>query len=80
MDPLDRLMELARYGSPRDHSRVWRTIALVIQAREAVLRAHCMGWHAQERLARARAASQKRREDGAGHLAGLRIMKQDVFR
>ena len=80
MGPLDRLIEMAWHASPVDRLRLERTIAVILRARLAVLRTHQAEQHAWERLTQAKAASQRRREDGAGHLVELRIMKQDVFR
>jgi hypothetical protein len=80
MDPLDRLIEMAWHASPVDRLRLERTIAVILRARLAVLRTHQVEQQAWERLTQAKAASQRRREDGAGHLVELRIMKQDVFR
>jgi hypothetical protein len=80
MDPLDRLIEMAWHASPEDRLRLERTIKLVVRARETVFQAHWREQQAWERLTQAKAASQQRREDGAGHLVELCIMKQDVFR
>jgi hypothetical protein len=80
MDPLERLIEMAWHASPVDRLRLERTIAIILRARLAVLLSHQAEQHAWERLTQAKAASQRRREDGVGHLVELRIMKQDVFR
>jgi hypothetical protein len=74
MDSLDRLIELAWNALPADRLRIERTIMLVIQARETVLRAHRTEQQAWERLVRSQAASQRLREDGADHLTELQII------
>jgi hypothetical protein len=74
MDCLDRLIELAWNALPADRLRIERTIMLVIQARETVLRAHWMEQQAWERLAWSQAASQRLREDGTDHLTELQII------
>jgi hypothetical protein len=73
-------MELARHSSPADRLRLERTIAVILRAQQTVQQARQAEQHAWERLTQAKAASQRRREDGAGHLVELCIMKQDVFR
>jgi hypothetical protein len=79
MDPLDRLVELARYASSRmDRRRIERTIRLVIRARETVLRARRIEQQAWQRLTRAKAASQRIREDGKAHTVELHISR-DCF-
>ena len=80
MDPLDRLIEMAWHASPEDRLRLERTIAVILRARLAVQLSHRAEQRAWEQLTQAKAASQRRREDGAGHLVELCIMKQDVFR
>jgi hypothetical protein len=75
MDPLDRLVELARCASSQvDRLRLERTIRLIFQARETVLQVHRTEEQAWQRLIQAKAASQRRREDGTGHLSRLQIM------
>jgi hypothetical protein len=78
MNSLDRLIELARHASPVDRLRLERTIAVILRARLAVMRTHQAQQHAWERLAQAKAASQRIQEDGEGHLAGLHIMKKFI--
>jgi hypothetical protein len=78
MASLDHLIELAWNALPADRLRIERTIMLVIQARETVLRAHWMEQQAWERLARAKAVSQRLREDDNGHLTELQII-QDSY-
>ena len=81
MDPLDRLIELARHASSRvDRLRIERTIRLVMRAREAVLQARRIEQQASGRLIQARAVTQRLRDDGTGHPAELQIMKQDIVR
>jgi hypothetical protein len=74
MDCLDRLIELAWNALPADRLRIERTIMLVIQARETVLRTRWTEQQAWERLAWSQAASQRLREDGADHLTELQII------
>jgi|tagenome__1003787_1003787.scaffolds.fasta_scaffold20112277_2 hypothetical protein len=81
MDPLDRLIELARYASSRmDRLRIERTIRLVMRARETVLQARRIEQQAWGRLIQARVVSQRLQDDGTGHPAELQIMNQDIFR
>lgn len=80
MDCLDRLIELAWNALPADRLRLERTIMLVIQARKTVLQARWMEQQAWERLIQAKAVSQRLREDGIEHPAGLEIIHQDIFR
>jgi hypothetical protein len=81
MDPLDRLIELARHASSRvDRLRIERTIRLVMRARETVLQARRIEQQAWGGLIQARAVTQRLRDDGTGHPAGLQIMKQDIVR
>jgi hypothetical protein len=75
MDPLDRLIELAWNALPADRLRIERTIRLVIQARETVLRTRWTEQQAWERLTRATAVSQRLREDDNGHLTELQIIR-----
>jgi len=81
MDPLDRLIELARYASSRmDRLRIERTIRLVMRARETVLQARRIEQQAWGRLIQARVVSQRLQDDVTGHPAELQIMNQDIFR
>jgi hypothetical protein len=66
MDPLDRLIEMARHASPVDRLRLERTIAVIRQARLAFQLSHQAEQHAWEQLTQAKAASQRRREKGEG--------------
>jgi hypothetical protein len=75
MDPLDRLIELAWNALPADRLRIERTIRLVIQARETVLRTRWTEQQAWERLTQAKAVSQRPREDDNGHLTELQIIR-----
>jgi hypothetical protein len=79
MNRLDRLIELAQSASPMDRLRIERTIRLIMRARETVFRIQRREQQAWERLTRAKAASQRIREDGTGQVTGLLIMKKDVF-
>jgi hypothetical protein len=75
MDSLDRLIELAWNALPADRLRIERTIRLVIQARETVLRTRWTEQQAWERLTRVKAVSQRLREDDNGHLTELQIIR-----
>ena len=78
MASLDHLIELAWNALPADRLRIERTIMLVIQARETVLRTRWTEQQAWERLTRAEAVSQRLRKDDNGHLTELQII-QDSY-
>ena len=73
MDPLDRLIEMARHASPMDRLRLERTIAVIRQARLAVLLSHQAEQHTWEQWTQAKAASQRRREKDEGTPVELHI-------
>lgn len=73
MDPLDRLIEMARHASPVDRLRLERTITVIRQARLAVQLSHQAEQNAWEQLTQAKAASQRRREKGEGPPIELHI-------
>ena len=79
MDPLDRLIEMARHASPVDRLRLERTITVIRQARLAVQLSHQAEQHAWEQLTQAKAASQRCRKNKEGHPVELRIFG-DRFR
>ena len=73
MDPLDRLIEMARHASPVDRLRLRRTITVIRQAWLAVQLSHQTEQHTWEQLTQAKAASQRHREKGEGPPVELHI-------